>query len=167
MTRIGLISDTHSCFDDDMRTFLANVDQVWHAGDIGSIETFMALKDFKPLVAVWGNIDNNVTRSEVVEYQLFTVEGVKVLMTHIGGYPNHYVAKFKGLIQTEKPQIFVSGHSHILRVMFDKQLNCLHMNPGAAGIFGFHNKRTMLRFVIDGSEIKDLEVWEKPKKTKI
>ncbi|MBR5166471.1 MAG: metallophosphoesterase family protein [Salinivirgaceae bacterium] len=163
MVRIGLLSDTHACFDERMRLFLEPVDQVWHAGDIGNIQLLDDLQQFKPTTAVYGNIDGAQVRQVVPEVQLFQVEQVKVLMTHIGGYPGHYEPKVRGLLQAERPQLFVSGHSHILKVMYDKQMQCLNLNPGAAGIYGFHKKRTMLRFTIDGSNIRDLEIWEKDK----
>ena len=164
MTTIGLLSDTHSHFDSDMRAFLAPVQQIWHAGDIGSQELLADLRRFKPTVAVYGNIDDTTIRQQVPEVQIFTVEQVKVVMMHIGGYPGKYEPKAAKLLLTEKPQIFVSGHSHILKVMYDKRMQCMHMNPGAAGLFGFNLVRTMLRFTIDGQNIKDLELWEKPKR---
>ena len=164
MTTIGLLSDTHSHFDSDMRAFLAPVQQIWHAGDIGSQELLADLRRFKPTVAVYGNIDDTTIRQQVPEVQIFTVEQVKVVMMHIGGYPGKYEPKAAKLLLTEKPQIFVSGHSHILKVMYDKRMQCMHMNPGAAGLFGFNLVRTMLRFTVDGQNIKDLELWEKPKR---
>lgn len=163
MIKIGLISDTHSHFDERMKVFLDPVDQVWHAGDIGNIELLTDLQQFKPTTAVFGNIDSSDIRHIIPEVQMFEVEQVKIVMMHIGGYPGKYEPKAKKLLLTERPQIFVSGHSHILKVMYDKQLQCLHLNPGAAGIYGFHKKRTMLRFKIDGSNISDLEIWEKEK----
>ena len=166
MTKIGLLSDTHSHFDCDMRTFLAPTDQIWHAGDIGNADLLADLQNFKPTVAVYGNIDGTDVRTLVPEFQVFTVEQVKVAMMHIGGYPGRYEAKARKLLSTEHPQIFVSGHSHILKAMYDKQLQCMHLNPGAAGLYGFNLVRTMLRFTIDGPNIKDLEVWEAPKKRK-
>ncbi len=166
MIRIGLLSDTHSHFDDSMRDFLEPVDQIWHAGDIGNGTLFAQLRKLRPVVAVSGNIDDSRMRQLVPEIQIFNIEQVKVVMTHIGGYPGHYEPKIRQLLQTERPQIFVSGHSHILKVIYDKQLQCLHMNPGAAGTYGFHTVRTMLRFSIDGANIKDLEVWEMPKRMK-
>ncbi len=166
MIRIGLLSDTHSHFDDSMRDFLEPVDQIWHAGDIGNGTLFAQLRKLRPVVAVSGNIDDSQMRQLVPEIQIFNIEQEKVVMTHIGGYPGHYEPKIRQLLQTERPQIFVSGHSHILKVIYDKQLQCLHMNPGAAGTYGFHTVRTMLRFSIDGANIKDLEVWEMPKRMK-
>lgn len=159
-----MISDTHSHFDDDMRNFLQPVDQIWHAGDIGNVGLLDDLQKFKPVVAVYGNIDDSVVRRCVPEVQVFTVEQVKVAMMHIGGYPGKYEPKAMALIKAESPKIFVCGHSHILKVMYDKNYDCLHLNPGASGKYGFQPKRTMLRFAIDGSGIKNLEVWEKDRR---
>ncbi|MBQ4230347.1 MAG: metallophosphoesterase family protein [Salinivirgaceae bacterium] len=164
MTKIGLLSDTHAYFDSDMRKFLEPVDQIWHAGDIGSAQLLDDLLQFRPVTAVFGNIDDTNMRMMVPEFQVFTVEQAKVVMTHIGGYPGRYEPKVRKMLLAERPQIFVSGHSHILKVMYDKQLQCLHLNPGAAGVYGFHTVRTMLRFKIDGANIKDLEVWQTPKR---
>lgn len=164
MTKIGLLSDTHAYFDNDMRNFLEPVDQIWHAGDIGSAQLLDDLRQFRPVTAVFGNIDDTNMRMMVPEFQVFTVEQAKVVMTHIGGYPGRYEPKVRKMLLAERPQIFVSGHSHILKVMYDKQLQCLHLNPGAAGVYGFHTVRTMLRFTIDGANIKDLEVWQTPKR---
>lgn len=164
MTKIGLLSDTHAYFDGDMRKFLEPVDQIWHAGDIGSAQLLDDLRQFRPVMAVFGNIDDTNMRMMVPEFQVFTVEQAKVVMTHIGGYPGRYEPKARKMLLAERPQIFVSGHSHILKVMYDKQLQCLHLNPGAAGVYGFHTVRTMLRFTIDGANIKDLEVWQTPKR---
>ncbi len=164
MTKIGLLSDTHAYFDSDMRNFLEPVDQIWHAGDIGSAQLLDDLRQFRPVMAVFGNIDDTNMRMMVPEFQVFTVEQAKVVMTHIGGYPGRYEPKARKMLLAERPQIFVSGHSHILKVMYDRQLQCLHLNPGAAGVYGFHTVRTMLRFTIDGANIKDLEVWQTPKR---
>ncbi len=164
MVKIGLLSDTHGYIDKAMLKFLESVDQIWHAGDIGDMLVLEELKSLKPLKAVYGNIDNHEIRMELPESQLFRIEAVNVLMTHIGGYPCRYAPGIKKLIETEQVNLFIAGHSHILKVIFDKQMNCLHMNPGASGISGFHNVRTMLRFAIDGDKIKDLEVWEMPRK---
>lgn len=164
MTKIGLLSDTHAYFDSDMRKFLEPVDQIWHAGDIGSAQLLDDLRQFRPVTAVFGNIDDTNMKMMVPEFQVFTVEQTKVVMTHIGGYPGRYEPKARKMLLAERPQIFVSGHSHILKVMYDRQLQCLHLNPGAAGVYGFHTVRTMLRFTIDGANIKDLEVWQTPKR---
>lgn len=160
MVKIGLISDTHSHFDDDMRIFLNPVDQIWHAGDIGNAAVLSSLQSFKPTIAVYGNADGSDVRTLVPGVQMFETEQVKVLMTHIGGYPGKYDARVRLLLQTEHPKLFVCGHSHVLKAMYDKQLGCLHLNPGACGLYGFQPKRTMMRFVIDGVNIKDLEIWE-------
>lgn len=164
MQKIVLLSDTHSHIDDKMLRFIEPADVVIHAGDVGSMNVLRQLSDLKPTIAVFGNIDDAEMRAQLPQFQVFKIEEVKVLMTHIGGYPGRYSPGIANKIREEKPQLFISGHSHILKVMFDKQLNCMHMNPGAAGVFGFHTVRTMLRFTINGSKIEDLEVWEMPKK---
>jgi len=160
MTRIGLLSDTHGHLDDKMLGFLADVDEIWHAGDIGTLSLLNELRAFKPIRAVYGNIDATEIRQECPEVSIFTIEKIKVVITHIGGYPKHYVQGIKQLFVKEKPQLFITGHSHILRVIYDKELECLHINPGAAGIQGFHKLRTMVRFTIDDANIKELEIWE-------
>ena len=160
MKKILLLSDTHTCIDDKILKYVKQADEVWHAGDIGNTEVTDTIKQLKPLRAVYGNIDGGELRKEFKETEVFTVEGVKVLMTHIGGYPGRYAKGIRELIRIHRPKLFISGHSHILKVMYDNQHYLLHMNPGAAGKKGFHKKRTMLRFVIDKSDIKDLEVIE-------
>lgn len=163
MKRIGLISDTHGTFDDVLQRFLANVDEIWHAGDFGNIETADAIAAFKPLRGVYGNIDGAVLRRVYPRWQQFECEQVKVVMTHIGGYPGRYYKGVADLLCNVRPKIFISGHSHILKVIYDKKLDLLHLNPGAAGLSGFHRVRTALRFVIDGDRIEELEVgeWER------
>lgn len=163
MKRIGLISDTHGTFDDVLQRFLADVDEIWHAGDFGNIETADAIAAFKPLRGVYGNIDDAVLRRVYPRWQQFECEQVKVVMTHIGGYPGRYYTGVADLLRTVRPKIFISGHSHILKVIYDKKLDLLHLNPGAAGLSGFHRVRTALRFVIDGDRIEELEVgeWER------
>lgn len=163
MKRIGLISDTHGTFDDVLQRFLADVDEIWHAGDFGNIETADAIAAFKPLRGVYGNIDGAVLRRVYPRWQQFECEQVKVVMTHIGGYPGRYYTGVADLLRTIRPKIFISGHSHILKVIYDKKLDLLHLNPGAAGLSGFHRVRTALRFVIDGDRIEELEVgeWER------
>lgn len=163
MRRIGLISDTHGTFDAPLREFLGEVDEIWHAGDIGSIELADEIAAFKPLRAVYGNIDGGATRYTYSDFNSFEVEGVKVLMTHIGGYPRHYDPRAVARIQQLRPTIFVAGHSHILRIIYDKVYDMLHINPGAAGCYGFHKVRTALRFTIDGTQIKDMEIGEWPR----
>lgn len=160
MKKIGLLSDTHAFWDEKYRWHLQACDEIWHAGDIGSSEIVEQFEAFKPFRAVYGNIDDHRIRAAFPERQRFMVEEVDVLMTHIGGYPGKYDAKIKPYLYENPPQLFVCGHSHILRVMFDKKLQCLYMNPGAAGRYGFHRVRTLLRFVIDGKDIRDLEVIE-------
>ena len=135
-------------------------DEIWHAGDVGDLSVLDQLKAFKPTRAVYGNIDSHIIRKEYPLHQRFMCEDVDVWITHIGGYPNRYTHFIRKEIVTNPPKLFISGHSHILKVMYDKELSLLHMNPGAAGKNGFHKVRTLLRFSIDGQEIKDLEVIE-------
>lgn len=163
MRRIGLISDTHSTFDDTLREFLCDVDEVWHAGDIGSLALADEIAAFKPLRAVYGNIDGSDVRSTYPEVAVFDVEGFRVLMTHIGGYPGHYDRRALAHIYQTHPTIFVAGHSHILKVIYDKRFSLLHLNPGAAGRYGFHKVRTALRFTLDGGDIRDMEIGEWPR----
>ncbi len=163
MKKIGLISDTHGTFDGVLRDFLGGVDEIWHAGDIGSVETADSIAAFKPLRAVYGNIDDGVSRRMFSRFEYFSCEGVTVLMTHIGGYPGHYEKESLRRISELHPRIFISGHSHILKIIYDRRNDTLHLNPGAAGCYGFHNVRTALRFVIDGSDIRDMEIGEWPR----
>ena len=160
MKKILLLSDTHSHIDDTILKYVKLADEVWHAGDIGDLKVTDTIKKLKPLRAVFGNIDNHEARLEFPLNNRFLCEGVDVLITHIGGYPGKYSPAIREEITQNSPKLFICGHSHILKVMFDKKLNCLHMNPGAAGISGFHQKRTMLRFEIDGDKIQSLEVIE-------
>ncbi|MBR5819807.1 MAG: metallophosphoesterase family protein [Alistipes sp.] len=160
MKRIGIISDTHGCFDEPLRNFLSEVDEIWHAGDIGSLELADEIAAFKPLRAVSGNIDGGLTRRVYPELAVFRCEEVSVVMTHIGGYPRRYAPKALAKIQALRPKLFVAGHSHILKVQYDPVYEVLAVNPGAAGSFGFHKLRTALRLTIDGSEMRDLEIWE-------
>lgn len=160
MKKIGLISDTHGTLSSRLFRFFKNVDEIWHAGDIGDAQTADKLSEFKPLKAVYGNIDGHILRRMFNEIIRFKCEDVEVLMTHIGGYPGRYERHIYHELKSNPPQLFVCGHSHILKVIYDKKLNCLHMNPGAAGNKGFHKVCTALRFTIDGKEIKDLEVLE-------
>ncbi len=149
MTKIGLLSDTHGYLNPKCYEFFKDCDEIWHAGDIGNIQVADALYKFKPLKAVFGNIDGQDVRAVYKEYLVFRVEQVKVLMMHIGGYPGHYSKTARELISREKPDLFVAGHSHILKVMYDQKMGCLHINPGAAGKYGIHRSVTMIRFVID------------------
>ena len=160
MKKILLLSDTHSYIDDDILKYVKQADEVWHAGDIGNLEVTDAIIALKPLKAVYGNIDDAKTRMEFPEHNRFMCENVEVWITHIGGYPGRYDPRIKTEIYKNPPKIFICGHSHILKVMPDKSLNLLHMNPGAAGKHGFHKVRTMLRFTIDGAKIDNLEVIE-------
>ena len=160
MTRIGLVSDTHHYLDENIFEHFKNCDEVWHAGDFGSAELAGKIKAYKTLRGVYGNIDGQDIRSEFPEQLVFMCEGVKVMMKHIGGYPPKYNPETKKELLIQRPQLFISGHSHILKIMYDDRLNCLHMNPGAAGKQGWHKVRTIIRFVIDGKEMKDAEVIE-------
>lgn len=165
MTRIGLLSDTHNFLDSSVLKHFANCDEIWHAGDFGTIEITQQLRACKPLKGVNGNIDGYDVRSEFPGQLLFYCEEVKVLMKHIGGYPGKYAPGVKNTIATEKPSLFISGHSHILKIMFDDKLHCLHINPGAAGQHGWHQVKTLVKFVIDGKQIKDCEVIELGKRS--
>lgn len=160
MKKILLLSDTHSYIDAQIVKFVKQADEVWHVGDIGNLDVTDTLQKLKPLRAVYGNIDDANARLEFPLDNKFTIENVTVWMTHIGGYPNRYNIRIKEEIKKKSPTLFISGHSHILKVQFDKKLNLLHLNPGAAGNHGFHKVRTMLRFVIDNDKIKDLEIIE-------
>ncbi|MES2372597.1 MAG: metallophosphoesterase family protein [Bacteroidota bacterium] len=160
MTRIGLISDTHDYLDDAVFKHFEHCDEIWHAGDFGTAKISDALNAFKPLRGVYGNIDGYDIRGEYPETLVWDCEQVKVLMIHIGGFPPKYNPASKLLIQQHRPQLFLSGHSHILKVMYDDKLNCLHMNPGAAGKHGWHKIRTLIRFAIDGKDIKQCEIIE-------
>lgn len=160
MQRIALLSDTHNYLDPKIFKYFETCDQIWHAGDIGTIGIMEELKKIKPVVAVYGNIDGQDVRKEYVKNERWMCEKVDVLMTHIGGYPNNYYPEALALIQQKSPHLFICGHSHILKVMFDKKYNLLHINPGAAGIHGFHKVKTLVRFIIDADKIKDLEVIE-------
>jgi uncharacterized protein len=160
LKRIGLLSDTHNYLHPGIAGFFRDVDEIWHCGDIGSIDIANELARIKPLKAVYGNIDGQDIRSQYPKFQSFPCEGVKVLMTHIGGYPGRYDAVARQHIALEKPGLFVCGHSHILKVIYDKQHQLLHINPGAAGKFGLHQVITFIRFIIDGNNIRELEISE-------
>ncbi|WP_242087419.1 metallophosphoesterase family protein [Aestuariivivens sediminis] len=160
MTKILLLSDTHGYIDNDILKYVKQVDEVWHAGDIGHASVTDAIKALKPLKAVFGNIDDASIRQEFPEHHRFLCEAVDVWITHIGGYPGAYNVSVRDAIRKNPPQLFISGHSHILKVMPDKKLNLIHMNPGAIGKYGFHKTRTMLRFTIDHKKIDNLEVIE-------
>lgn len=160
MTRIGLISDTHNYLDPAVFEHFKNCDEIWHAGDFGTAAIAEELKAFKPLRGVYGNIDGYDIKSVYPVQLVFMCENVKVMMRHIGGYPPKYNVETKTELLIHKPQLFISGHSHILKIMYDEKLNCLHINPGAAGKHGWHKMRTLVRFNIDAKNIKDCEVIE-------
>ncbi len=160
MKRIALISDTHGYLDPKLFKYIESCDEIWHAGDIGTIDVTDKLAEIKPVKAVYGNIDGHEIRSVHPHVQYFKCEEMWVLITHIGGYPGKYAPDVRTLIAEKKPHIFICGHSHILKVMFDKKHNLLHMNPGACGNHGFHKIKTLLRFTIDKDKVKDLEVIE-------
>jgi putative phosphoesterase len=160
MKKILIISDTHSYFDENLVKYIEQADEVWHAGDIGSLEVCRRIEQLKPMKAVWGNIDGAEFRKLYKENLVFDCEDVKVFMTHIGGYPGKYAPKVREIIIREKPNLFICGHSHILKVMFDKTYNLLHINSGACGVHGFHKVKTAVRLEIHGKEMKNLEVIE-------
>ncbi len=161
MKRIGILSDTHGYWDDRYAQHFKDCDEVWHAGDIGDYNIIERLQDSVPIVrAVSGNIDHGIVRRKCHELEIFEVEGVKVLLTHIGGYPGKWSKGMKSLLRKNDIQLMVDGHSHILKVIYDKELQLLHINPGAAGIFGWHSVRTLIKLTIDGSGMRDCEVIE-------
>lgn len=160
MKRILLLSDTHSYMDDRILKYAEGADEIWHAGDFGNLQVIEALEQLKPLRGVYGNIDDAKIRTIFPEVSSFMCEEVKVLIIHIGGYPGKYSPLAKKEIETQKPQLFISGHSHILKAMNDSKNNLLHLNPGACGNQGWHKVRTMMRFTINGKDIQDLEVIE-------
>jgi len=160
MIRIGLLSDTHSWLDPDIFTYFNQCDEVWHAGDLGSMEVLEELEAFRPTRAVYGNIDNAHIRAAAPENQVFNLNGLSVVMTHIGGYPGRYNARVKELLDSHRPDLYICGHSHILKVIPDKNRQLLHINPGACGNHGFHKMRTIVRFAIREGRIADLEVVE-------
>lgn len=163
MKRIGLLSDTHSYWDDRYLTYFEECDEIWHAGDIGSTEVAERLSAFRTFRAVCGNCDGGDLRRLYKERLRWTCEGADVLMTHIGGYPGRYEPHIRPLLYERPPQLFISGHSHILKVEFDKQLGLLHINPGAAGLQGWHQVRTLVRFTAEDGAFRDLEVIEIPR----
>lgn len=160
MTKILLLSDSHSYLDDRILEYAKNADEIWHAGDFGNFDVVEKLEKIKPLKGVYGNIDDAKVTAEFPEVNRFFCENVEVLMIHIGGYPGRYSPLAKKEISEKAPKLFISGHSHILKAMFDDKNQLLHLNPGAVGKQGWHKMRTMMRFAIDGAEIKDLEVIE-------
>ena len=161
MKKIGILSDTHGYWDDRFAVHFAGCDEVWHAGDIGHYEIIEKLQETVPVVrAVSGNIDHGMVRRKCKEIEIFDAEGVKVLLTHIGGYPGRWSPGMKKLLKEEGIKLMVDGHSHILKVMYDSDLELLHINPGAAGQQGWHKTRTLVRLTIDGSDMRDCEVIE-------
>jgi putative phosphoesterase len=160
MKRIGLLSDTHGYLDERILFFLDECDEIWHAGDIGNLKTAQSLSGLKPLKAVYGNADVDSLRIEYPKHQRFACEEVDVWITHIGGYPKHYPSEIRSSLDVNPPKLFISGHSHILKIIYDDKYSMLFINPGAAGIQGFHKVRTLVRFTVKGEEIKDLEVIE-------
>lgn len=160
MVKVGLLSDTHGWLDPKIVEFFKACDEVWHCGDIGDVAVSDALVDQFRLRAVYGNIDGGILRRIFHETEIFQCEGVNVLMTHIGGYPGHYDRRVAELLRQERPKLFVCGHSHIAKVKYDQTLECLHMNPGAAGKYGFHTVRTAIRFDINGDRVENLELIE-------
>ena len=160
MKRIGLLSDTHNCWDDRFEEYFKDCDEIWHAGDIGSMELAKRFESFKPFRAVYGNIDDYRLRAAFPEVFRFEMEGVDVLMTHIGGYPGKYDPRVLKIFNVSPPKLFVCGHSHILKVIYDKRFDFLCVNPGAAGKYGFHQVRTIMRLTLDEGKISDAEVIE-------
>jgi putative phosphoesterase len=161
--KIGVISDTHSFLHPKLFDFFKDVDEIWHSGDFGDIETVERLEKFKPLRGVYGNIDNNLVRHSFPLFNVFDIEKVKVLITHIGGYPGNYPDYVLSVIHKEKPDIFVAGHSHILKIIYDKRKKLTFINPGAAGISGIHRVITFVRFSLDGKKLYDMEIFETAK----
>lgn len=164
MKKILLLSDTHGYIDAQILKFVKQADEVWHAGDIGDLKVTDTIKNIKPLRCVYGNIDDKNARAEFSLNNRFDLENMDIWITHIGGYPNRYNPKIKEEITTNPPNIFICGHSHILKVQYDKKLDLLHLNPGAAGKHGFHKIRTMLRFELDNGNIRNLEIIELAKR---
>ena len=160
MKKIGLLSDTHSYLDPKVYKYFADCDEIWHAGDIGTPELARELEAFKPFRAVYGNIDGHELRSMFPEDLIFTCEGLDVWITHIGGYPGRYNKRVRERIRSNPPKLFITGHSHILKIMPDKKLGLLHINPGACGIVGFHKVKTLVRFHVHEGQITNLEVIE-------
>jgi putative phosphoesterase len=158
--KVGLLSDTHSYLDPKVFEYFADCDEVWHGGDVGDESLLDQLEAFKPLRGVYGNIDDTAVRRRLPLNLDFEVEGLRVFITHIGGYPGRYTPRVRKLLDEKKPGLYICGHSHILKVMMDKKRHCLHMNPGACGKHGFHHMRTLLRFDVEKGRIENLEVIE-------
>lgn len=164
MKKIGLLSDTHGMLIPRVFSFFTDCDLIWHAGDIGNIETLEKLEAFKPLTVVYGNIDDHKVRAACKEAEVFWCENVKVAMLHIGGYPGRYTPQARAIIKQHQPKLLIAGHSHILKVIYDQKNKLLYINPGAAGNHGFHQMITAVKFIIDGDQIRDLEVLELTRK---
>lgn len=160
MKRIGILSDTHGYWDDRYLEYFAECDEIWHAGDIGSYDLIRRLEEFRPVKAVCGNCDGGDTRKTYPEVLEWECENTRVMMTHIGGYPRKYAPGIRKILAEKRPQLFIAGHSHILKVMFDKQMNLLYINPGAAGIMGWHKVRTLIRVTLSQGNFSNLEVIE-------
>lgn len=160
MKTIGLLSDTHGFWDDKYLKYFESCDEIWHAGDIGSLALADKFAAFRPLRAVYGNVDGHDVRVAYPQIQRFNIEGADIMIKHIGGYPGNYDSSVRGMLFVNPPKLFISGHSHILKVKYDKTLGLLHINPGAAGNYGFHKTRTLVRFIIDNGTFKNLEVIE-------
>lgn len=159
--RIGLLSDTHSLLDPELETHFSECHEIWHAGDLGDMHVLRTLRSWgKPLRAVWGNIDSPAIRLELPEHQRFTLEGMDIWITHIGGYPGKYDRSIREQIKAQPPGLFICGHSHILKVIYDKSLSLLHINPGACGHEGWHQMRTAVRFTLHNAQISDLQIIE-------
>jgi len=164
MVKIGLVSDTHGFLHSEIQDFFKGMNEIWHAGDIGDLQIISKLEKIAPVRGVYGNIDHSDIRNRFPEDNIFTVENAKIYMTHIGGYPGQYNPRARKVIDREKPGLFISGHSHILKVMNDKKRQLLHINPGAAGKSGLHKKITAIRFEINSGRFENLEVFEAPRK---
>jgi len=160
MTKILLLSDTHGFIDEQMLKYVRQADEVWHAGDIGNIDVTDTIAKIKPLRAVFGNIDGDKTRLQFSLDNRFTIENKKIWITHIGGYPNRYEKRVRDMLKVNPPDMLICGHSHILKIIYDKKFNLLYLNPGAVGKSGFHKVRTMIRFSIDGNAVENMEIIE-------
>jgi uncharacterized protein len=163
MRKIGILSDTHGFLHPKVFDFFSSCDEIFHAGDIGDISVIRDLENFKPLTAVYGNIDGHEIRKKFQDRIITTVENVKIFMTHIGGYPGRYPKPVTEIFGKEHPDLFICGHSHILKILYDRKYQLLNINPGAAGKFGFHNSMTFVRLIISGKEMKDLEILDLPR----
>ncbi|MDE7180865.1 MAG: metallophosphatase family protein [Muribaculaceae bacterium] len=160
MKKIGILSDTHGYWDDRYAEYFKDCDEIWHAGDVGDIAIIERLEDIAPVRAVKGNIDHGEVARKLNTTEEFAIEGVRVFLTHIGGYPKKWAPGIKAQLREHRIGLMVDGHSHILKVMYDPELQLLHINPGAAGQQGWHRKRTLIRLTIDGADMKDCEVIE-------